>query len=121
MIPRRDLTLPDGRRLRYKGLKHTPTTTGHAHEYKHPEGLTVWAEAAEYGLHVSISHKTREPTTEEVDALQSLFFEPGADINRHCPQRDRPEDLRAASVAAGIPIHSFPVWHLVETTHSKMN
>lgn len=115
MIPRRDLHLPDKRRLRYKGLHQLPL--GHAHLWRHPEGLSVQADELDGTLHVSISHRERDPTDTEIDAVEALFFTDIA-AERTCPTAAvSDDDFRLGAIAAGMPglrRHRFKIWHLLE-------
>jgi len=115
MIPRRDVILKVGFRLRYGGIQAHPVESYHL--YKHTAGLEVHASEENGALHVTVSHRKRDPTEEEVELVRLAFFRVPSEVSRFCPQETVSAGLinmAFAAVGHPTPAHTFKIWHLRE-------
>lgn len=115
MIPPRDVVLKTGFRLRFDGLRLHPIEPYYL--YTHSNGLEVHASEKDGALHVSVSHRRRDPTTEEVDLVRLAFFREPSTVTKFCPQEVVPGGLiNTIFKAVGLPAapHPYKIWHLRE-------
>jgi len=122
VIPRRAVVLKAGLRLRFDGLRQHPIEPYYL--YVHGDGLEVRASEKDGALHVSVSHRQRDPTAEEVDLVRLAFFPEPSAVMKFCPQETFGAGLinMVMNVILGesaIVPHTFKVWHLREP--SRMN